>query len=116
MLELVPKVEDLCKGMGNKSDADERVLAFLREQNLDNVLPSAPTTIQPRPFRWTQQASIWLLSYVWGLIYVATTLPYGLFSGTSARLFQLRIHESSSASAAPVQTNDHNASTSSSDN
>lgn len=45
LTELVPKVEELCSsgGLSSKSDADERVLAFLREQTLVGVLPSPPS-------------------------------------------------------------------------
>jgi len=104
IVELVPKVEELCGRIGNKSNADERVLALLREQNLDDVLPNKSlgknqdgtelTKIpQPRPFRWTSHVSIWLLSYLWGLIYVTSSMPYGLFNGSCARLFQLRIQD-----------------------
>lgn len=104
IVELVPKVEELCGRIGSKSNADERVLALLREQNLDDVLPNKVTgkaqdgtdltkTPQPRPFRWTSHVSIWLLSYLWGLIYVTSSMPYGLFNGSCARLFQLRIQD-----------------------
>lgn len=105
VVELVPKVQELCSRIGNKSDADERVLALLREQSLDDVLPTPATGAtghgavrpQPRAFRWTPQVSIWLLSYLWGLIYVTSSLPYGLFNGSCARLFQLRTHDKAAA-------------------
>ncbi|PWN34709.1 uncharacterized protein FA14DRAFT_120614 [Meira miltonrushii] len=104
IVELVPKVEELCGRIGSKSNADERVLALLREQNLDDVLPNKAVgkaqdgtdltkTPQPRPFKWTSHVSIWLLSYLWGLIYVTSSMPYGLFNGSCARLFQLRIQD-----------------------
>jgi len=94
LLELVPKVQELCSSIFSKSDADDRVLAFLREQSLDHVLP-AVSVIQPRQFRWTPQVSIWLLSYLWGLIYLSSSLPFGIFVGSNARLFQLRIQDAS---------------------
>lgn len=104
IVELVPKVEELCGRIGNKSNADERVLALLREQNLDDVLPNNSSgrtqdgndlikSPQPRPFRWTSHVSIWLLSYLWGLIYVTSSIPLGLFNGSCARLFQLRVQD-----------------------
>lgn len=42
MAELVPKVNELCATIASKPDADERVLALLREQTLVGVLPPAP--------------------------------------------------------------------------
>ena len=92
LLELVPRVQELCSSISSKSDADDRVLAFLREQSLVDVLPT-PEPIQPRPFRGTPQVSIWLLSYLWGLIYLGSSLPFGLFVGSNARLFQLRVQD-----------------------
>jgi hypothetical protein len=46
LMELVPRVEEHCAATGivGKSDADERILAFLREQTLRDVLPAAPPT------------------------------------------------------------------------
>jgi hypothetical protein len=101
VVELVPKVQDLSAQIGSKPDADERILAWLREQNLESVLPPVVSGNgpQPRSFKWTPQVSIWLLSYIWGLIYVTSTLPYGLFNGTNARLFQLRLQEGSGSNA-----------------
>lgn len=89
VLELVPKVQDLCTNIGSRSDADERILAYLREQSLEGVLPAAPPTVQPRAFRWTPQVSIWLLSYVWGLIYVSHEGAF-LRDTQSPRLFTVQ--------------------------
>jgi hypothetical protein len=90
LLELVPKVQDLCSTISSKSNADDRVLAFLREQSLADVLPAA-SPVLPRQFRWTPQVTIWLRSYLWGIIYLCSSLPYGLYVGTNARLFQIRV-------------------------
>ncbi|UZJ57195.1 hypothetical protein CBS101457_006515 [Exobasidium rhododendri] len=92
LLELVPKVHDLCSTISSKSDADDRIVAFLREQTLDQILPPI-SSVQPRQFRWNPQVSIWLLSYLWGLIYLSSSLPFGIFVGSNARLFQLRVQE-----------------------
>lgn len=35
----------------------------------------------------------WLLSYLWGGIYVWSLLPLGVWAGTNARLFQLHIQQ-----------------------
>lgn len=50
LAELLPKVEAHCASsdVAYKGDADERVLAFLREQDLSQVLPPAPPVCEYR--------------------------------------------------------------------
>lgn len=72
-------------------DTDARVLAFLREQQMSDYLPPPEGGIHARGWQWTDQATVWLRSYLWGTIYVSGLLPYGLWSDTDVRLF--RIHE-----------------------
>ncbi|KDN39617.1 hypothetical protein K437DRAFT_9733 [Tilletiaria anomala UBC 951] len=90
---LVPKVEEFSASqtVANKQNADERVLAFLREQSLKGLLPDAPPI--SRPFQWNEHAAIWLQSYLWGVIYVTALLPLGIWTGTNARLFALKVQQ-----------------------
>ncbi|CEH15028.1 Proteins containing regions of low-complexity [Ceraceosorus bombacis] len=99
--EVLPKLNELVKSdqIRGKSDADSRVCAWIREVDLDRVLPQKPP-VYLRPFKWNEQARIWILSYLWGLVYVSAQLPYGIYTGTSARLFQLRTPNRRTAQAA----------------
>ncbi|SNX86710.1 uncharacterized protein MEPE_05419 [Melanopsichium pennsylvanicum] len=118
--KLLPEVERIASGGGVRigfnggtgeitgGDTDARVLAYLREQKMSEYLPPPQGGIHPRGWQWTDQASVWLRSYLWGTIYVSGLLPYGLWSDTQVRLF--RIHDrqdgrrsSSSQSLAQVQ-------------
>ncbi|KAN0062957.1 hypothetical protein ACQY0O_004779 [Thecaphora frezii] len=88
------------------ANVDEKVLAFLREQDLGQHLdPALLRGVHSRPWQWTPHATIWLKSYLWGTIYVASLLPFGVWADTHIQLF--RIHErsepsaSSSSSSAP---------------
>ncbi|KAK0559002.1 hypothetical protein OC844_004724 [Tilletia horrida] len=101
LTELKPKVETLCasESVLNKTDADERVLAFLREQTLAGVLPPAPSIVT-RPFRWTDQSQVWLTSYLWGCIYAFAVLPHAIWRDTEVRLFQVLEPPSASGSGA----------------
>jgi len=40
-------------------------------------MPDADAASLPdlRAFRWNEQARVWLLSYLWGLVYVSAQLP-----------------------------------------
>ncbi|CBQ69881.1 conserved hypothetical protein [Sporisorium reilianum SRZ2] len=71
-------------------DTDARVLAFLREQRMDEYLPPPQGGIHARGWTWTEHAGVWLRSYLWGTVYVAGLLPFGVWSDTDVRLF--RIH------------------------
>ncbi|SOV09697.1 uncharacterized protein UDID_07848 [Ustilago sp. UG-2017a] len=71
-------------------NADARILAFLQQQNLSDHLPPPETDSHTRPWQWTDDAVVWLTSYLWGTIYVSALLPYALWSDTEVRLF--RIH------------------------
>jgi len=104
LTELKPKVEALCASeeVLNRPDADERVLAFLREQTLAGVLPPAPP-IATRPFRWTDQSQVWLMSYLWGCIYASAVLPHAIWRDTDVRLFQVLEPPSASSSASPAR-------------
>ncbi|PWN44242.1 hypothetical protein IE81DRAFT_287679 [Ceraceosorus guamensis] len=74
--EVLPKLNELVKSdqIRGKSDADSRVCAWIREVDLDRVLPQK-TPVYLRPFKWNEQARIWILSYLWGLVYVSAQLP-----------------------------------------
>ncbi|GAC75517.1 proteins containing regions of low-complexity [Moesziomyces antarcticus T-34] len=95
---LVPDVERIAAGGGVRTgtaeitggDVDARVLAFLREQQMAEYLPPPEGGIHARGWQWTDHATVWLRSYLWGTIYVAALLPFGLWSDTDVRLF--RIH------------------------
>ncbi|SPO31207.1 uncharacterized protein UTRI_05993_B [Ustilago trichophora] len=102
--KLLPEVERIAAGGGVKTgtngsnvveitggDTDARVLAFLREQKMEEYLPPPEGGIHARGWQWTEHASVWLRSYLWGTIYVAGLLPFGLWSDTEVKLF--RIHE-----------------------
>ncbi len=100
--KLLPEIERIAAGgnvraglNGNNveitgGDTDARVLAFLREQPMSDYLPPPEGGIHARGWQWTDQASVWLRSYLWGTIYVSGLLPFGLWSDTDVRLF--RIH------------------------
>ncbi|KAK0567960.1 hypothetical protein OC861_002411 [Tilletia horrida] len=100
LTELKPRVEALCASetVANRTDADERVLAFLREQTLAGVLPPAPPIVT-RPFRWTDQSQVWLTSYLWGSIYAFAVLPHAIWRDTEVRLFQILEPPSGSSSS-----------------
>ncbi|SPO30154.1 uncharacterized protein UTRI_05993 [Ustilago trichophora] len=103
--KLLPEIERIAAGGGVKTgtangnnvveitggDTDARVLAFLREQKMEEYLAPPQGGIHARGWQWTEHASVWLRSYLWGTIYVAGLLPFGLWSDTEVRLF--RIHE-----------------------
>ena len=103
--KLLPDVERIAKG-GNEaevatppsSDVDQKVLAFLREQEFVGYLAPPSAGIRKcvhlvlfygllsetednayltdsRPWQWTGDAIIWLRSYLWGTIYVSALLP-----------------------------------------
>lgn len=103
---LLPEMETLCasEAVANKADADQRVMAWLREQDLSFLSPTSATAAagaasadsEPpgpplpvaRPFRWTEQVTVWLLSYLWGAIFVLQ-MPFAIWSEDSVRLFYL---------------------------
>lgn len=105
--KLLPEVERIAAGGGVRAgngnieitggDTDARVLAFLREQEMKDYLPPPEGGIHARGWQWTEQASVWLRSYLWGTIYVSGLLPFGLWSDTEVQLF--RIHGGGSESA-----------------
>ncbi|PWY99277.1 hypothetical protein BCV70DRAFT_191120 [Testicularia cyperi] len=70
---------------------DVKVLAFLREQRLQEQLPTPREGIHARPWNWSIQAHVWLRSFLWGSIYVEALLPFGIWSDTDIQLF--RIHD-----------------------
>ncbi|EST08284.2 Hid-1 [Kalmanozyma brasiliensis GHG001] len=100
--QLLPEIERIAAGGAVRAgangsnveitggDTDARVLAFLREQPMSEYLPPPEGGIHARGWQWTDQATVWLRSYLWGTIYVSGLLPYGLWSDTDVRLF--RIH------------------------
>ncbi|KAE8209965.1 hypothetical protein CF327_g6111 [Tilletia walkeri] len=100
LIALKPKVEALCASetVLNRTDADERVLAFLREQTLAGLLPPAPPIVT-RTFRWTDQSQVWLTSYLWGCIYAFAILPHAIWRDTEVRLFQVLEPPSASSTA-----------------
>ncbi|CDU22538.1 uncharacterized protein SPSC_01168 [Sporisorium scitamineum] len=97
--KLLPEIERIAAGgVANTNgrveitggDTDARVLAYLREQQMEEYLPPPVGGIHARGWQWTEQAGVWLRSYLWGTIYVAALLPFGIWSDTDVRLF--RIH------------------------
>lgn len=82
--ELVPRVNTFCADptVTNSVNADEKVLAFLREETLPASLPALPVirtclhSPEPLPFQWTAQSGVWLQTYVWGLIYLSGLSVY----------------------------------------
>lgn len=94
--KLLPEMEALCasEAVANKADAEQRAMAWLREQDVKKVLdadePDKDRPVpQARPFVWTDQVTVWLLSYIMGAIYVMS-LPYTLFPEDSMRLFAIK--------------------------
>lgn len=88
------EMETLCSSetIVGKGDADQRVLAWLREQDLKGLFDTSATegqsSITSRPFRWTEQVTIWLASFTWGAAYVHH-LPYSIWPMEGMRLFYL---------------------------
>lgn len=107
--KLLPGMETVCASevVANKGDADQRAMAWLREQALDNAVPDKGAIV-PRPFRWTDQVEIWLASYIWGAAYCLQQ-SYAIWPADTVRLFYLvqpppearRPSASLSASASP---------------
>ncbi|CAO1632889.1 unnamed protein product [Parajaminaea phylloscopi] len=116
---LLPEMEVLCssEAVANRSDANQRLMAWLREKDLA-VLLNATTSAMGgtaagggtddaaaqgtvRPFRWTEQVSIWLLSYIWGAIYVAH-LPYALWPPEAMKLFYLVVQPTTQQKTVPA--------------
>ena len=98
--KLLPEVERIAAGGGVKTgssdnveftggDTDARVLAFLREQQMSEYLPPFEGGIHARTWQWTDHAAVWLRSYLWGTIYVAALLPFGIWSDTDVKLFKI---------------------------
>lgn len=97
---LLPEVERIAAGGGVPSadgkteitggDTDARVLAYLREQKMQDYLPPPEGGIHSRGWVWTNHAEVWLRSYLWGTIYVSGMLPWGVWNDTLVRL--IRIH------------------------
>lgn len=119
---LFAEMELLCssEAVANRNDADQRVLAWLREQDVaalfrkgkasgglgsdgdENDQQAAMPPAQTRPFRWTEQVSIWLLSYIWGAIYV-THLPLAVWPPEGMKLFYLVNQQTQQAQKAGAQ-------------
>lgn len=88
---LLPEMETLCSSevVQNKADADVRVLSWLREKDVSEVVRGAgESNTRRRRFKWTRQVSIWLLSYIWGAVYVLH-LNVALWPAEGMRLFYL---------------------------
>ncbi|TKY88128.1 hypothetical protein EX895_002838 [Sporisorium graminicola] len=97
--KLLPEIERIAAASATGSqveitggDTDARVLAYLRVQKMEEYLPPPVGGIHARAWTWTEHASVWLRSYLWGTIYVSALLPFGLWSDTDVKLF--RIHGS----------------------
>lgn len=108
---LLPEIDVLCssEAVVNRSDADQRVLAWLREKDLGAIFrpdgPEADATVSQalvRPFRWTEQVTIWLLSYIWGGIYVKH-LRYALWLPEGIKLFHLVLQSQQKMAATEKQ-------------
>ncbi|WFD03339.1 hypothetical protein MOBT1_002028 [Malassezia obtusa] len=83
LADLVPRVNAYCAEpeVMNSSNPHDKVLVFIREQTLTGMLPRPPEFAEVHPFVWTVQSSVWLESYVWGLVYLCglTLRPVGVF-------------------------------------
>lgn len=94
LAELVPPIEHLCahEGLANNANADECLLAYLREQNLVGVLPP-PVPLEPARVAWNANGDVWLQSYVWGIVYLVGMRPFDTWSETHTRFFDVHIDE-----------------------
>ena len=94
LAELVPPIEHLCahEGLANNANADECLLAYLREQNLVGVLPP-PVPLEPARVAWNANGEVWLQSYVWGIVYLVGMRPFDTWSETHTRFFDVHIDE-----------------------
>lgn len=96
---LLRQVERIAAGEGvdtntagveiTNGNANTRILAFLQQQNFSDHLPPPETVRHIRPWQWTDNAVVWLTSYLWGTIYVSALLPYALCSDSEIRLFSI---------------------------
>lgn len=94
LAELVPPIEHLCahEGLANNANADECLLAYLREQNLVGVLPP-PVPLEPARVAWNANGDVWLQSYVWGIVYLVGMRPFDTWSETHTRFFDVHVDE-----------------------
>lgn len=91
---LVPRMNEFCASppVMNSAAAHEQVLAFLRDQPLSEVIPSAPEP-QACSLEWTDQNSVWFQSYVWGLIYAVGVTPFAIWYETHTHLFEIHVEQ-----------------------
>jgi hypothetical protein len=79
---LSPQIQSLCTG----STADEvHILEFLQRSTLVGLLP-VPHPILIRRYQPNEAVQTWLLSYLWGNVYLQHTNP-PIFLGTNVKLF-----------------------------
>ena len=84
---MVPEVEKLCQGDATEED----VLIYLKNTTLVGILP-VPHTIIIRSFQSNPLIETFLITYMWGLIYLRTmNLP--LFEKTLIKLFTVSVIE-----------------------
>ncbi|PKI85111.1 hypothetical protein MVES1_000828 [Malassezia vespertilionis] len=100
--ELVPRVNSFCTdpNVANSANADEKILAYLREQTLAGVLSPVEET-QSQPFVWNNDSYLWLQNYIWGIVYLAG-LPLGVWTGTHTKLFNVRFEEAAGTTGSRV--------------
>lgn len=89
---LVPRVNAYCADSKVTASGDAKVLAYVREQSLD--VPQAPTP--EYPICWTQQSNTWLLSYTWGLLFLAGVTPLSIWTDTHTCFFAVHFEPSQS--------------------
>ncbi|CEP09657.1 hypothetical protein [Parasitella parasitica] len=85
---LVPKVEEKCAEENNITLED--LMVFLKNIQMDNVLPEDSKSIFIRKFQWGEALVIWFRSMMWGQNYVSSMKEYGAWNGTHVKLFQIK--------------------------
>jgi len=81
---LSPQIQSICTG---GSTDEVQVLGYLQRSTLVGLLP-VPHPILIRKYQPNEATQIWLLSYMWGTIYLHHTNP-PLFMGSQVKLFIL---------------------------
>ncbi|WFD34536.1 hypothetical protein MCUN1_001377 [Malassezia cuniculi] len=91
--ELLPPIEHFCdEAAANNANADECVLAFLREQTLVGVLPP-PQPLNLVHVAWNEHGEVWLQSYIWGIVYLVGMRPFDTWTETHTRFFDVHFEE-----------------------
>jgi hypothetical protein len=90
---LGPEISKLCPEDENDACDDQVILDYLQRRTLVGLIP-LPRPISIRKFRMSSEISLWLTSFLYGIIYLHNSFP-AIWYGTEVKLFTVKTLASS---------------------